>query len=102
MLLLLWSQLVTSVLKTQAHDQPDVFETSDLPESEQHLDGVGGVPGDGDGGGAGGGAGDESSDAVEVLHLSANEAFGKFKGKAVDARGVDFSDRLRPSKNKKG
>ena len=77
----------------QAHDQPDVFETSDLPESEQHLGDDGGVIGMGQ---------DETSDAVEVLHISANEAFGRFRGKTVDAKGVDFSDRLKAGARKKG
>ncbi len=72
----------------QAHDQPDVFETSDLPESEQHLEGVL--------------HDDEVSDSVETLHLSAQEAMGRFKGKHLDSSGVDFSDRLRPSRQKKG
>lgn len=42
----------------------------------------------------------EESDAVETLHISANEAFGKFKGKQLDTSNVDFSDRIRKSKQK--
>ena len=55
----------------QAHDQPDVFETNDLPESDQHCDAAGDANPD------------ANSDAIETLHLSGNEAFGKFKGKQV-------------------
>jgi len=43
---------------------------------------------------------EESSDAVETLHISANEAFGKFKGKQLDTANVDFSDKIRKSKQK--
>ena len=39
---------------------------------------------------------------METLHVSANEAFGKFKGKHLSSENVDFSDRLRPSTKKKG
>ena len=43
---------------------------------------------------------EESSDSVETLHISANEAFGKFKGKNLDTANVDFSDKIRKSKQK--
>nr|CAD7198311.1 unnamed protein product [Timema douglasi] len=36
----------------------------------------------------------EESDSIERLHISASEAFSKFKGKLLDAGVVDFSDRL--------
>lgn len=62
-----------------AHDQPDVFETSELPESDQHIDDVG-YMGD--------------NDSVETLHITANEAMGKFKGKYLESGKVDFSDRI--------
>uniref|UniRef100_A0A6A7FV30 Dynactin subunit 2-like n=1 Tax=Hirondellea gigas TaxID=1518452 RepID=A0A6A7FV30_9CRUS len=60
------------------YDQPDVYETSDLPESEQNefCDAV------------------ESTDAIEVLHISATEAHGRFADKILDASKVDFSDRI--------
>ncbi|KAL6439419.1 hypothetical protein ACFW04_003928 [Cataglyphis niger] len=62
-----------------AYDQLDVYETSDLPESEQmrmYCE-------------------DESdSSCVEQLHISAKEAFNKFKGKQIVGKPVDFSDRL--------
>ena len=65
--LLMRTLLESSQFFSQAHDQPDVFETNDLPESDQH----------------GHNDNEDTSDAVETLHLSANEAFGKFKGKQV-------------------
>jgi len=65
-----------------AHDQPDVFETNDLPESDQNF----GTEFDG------------TSDSVETIQITANEAFGKFKGKNVECDNIDFSDRIRRSK----
>ncbi|KAF2348561.1 Dynamitin [Trinorchestia longiramus] len=67
------------------YDQPDVYETSDLPESEQHefVDVL------------------ESSDAVDVLHISAKDAHDKFKDKILDSSRVDFSDRI-STKSKTG
>jgi len=61
----------------------DVYETSDLPEADQHYFG-----------------GDETTDSVETLHVSTNEAFGRFKGAFVDNKTVDFSDRIRVSRRK--
>merc|ERR1739838_233774 len=67
-----------------AVDQPDVFETCELPEADQHHEfDI-----------------EESSDSVETLHISANEAFGKFKGKNLDTANFDFSDKIRKSKQK--
>ncbi|KOC63803.1 putative dynactin subunit 2 [Habropoda laboriosa] len=60
-----------------AYDQADVYETTDLPESEQFDI----YP-------------EDESKSVEKLHISATEAFNKFKGKQVISEGVDFSDRL--------
>lgn len=62
----------------QVLDQPDVYETSDLPESEQNefVDAV------------------ETTDAIEVLHISSKEAHGKFANKVLDSSRVDFSDRI--------
>ncbi|KAJ4442794.1 hypothetical protein ANN_04387, partial [Periplaneta americana] len=60
-----------------AYDQPDVYETTDLPESDQNTDYY-----------------EEESDSIERLHISASEAFTKFKGKTLDGKGIDFSDRL--------
>ncbi|KAG7174399.1 dynactin subunit 2-like [Homarus americanus] len=61
------------------YDQPDVFETCDLPESEQEY-----TVNDGD----------DTSNAVETLHISADEAHSHFKGKVLDGSNVDFSDRI--------
>ncbi|GIY19199.1 dynactin subunit 2 [Caerostris extrusa] len=62
-----------------AHDQPDVYETSDLPESEQGNLSISDVIVD-------------QCDSVETLKVSPNEAFNKFKGKSLDGRNVDFTD----------
>ena len=50
-----------------AHDQPDVYETTDLPECDlqSHVDI------------------DEDSNAVETLHITTGDAFGRFKGKQL-------------------
>lgn len=60
-----------------AHDEPDIYETNDLPESDQTSDFY-----------------EEESDAIERIHLSASEAFNKFKGKQLVSNKVDFSDRI--------
>lgn len=58
-------------------DEPDVYETSDLPESEQVTDFY-----------------EEENDAIERIHISASEAFNKFKGKFLKTNNVDFSERI--------
>ncbi|RXG69851.1 Dynactin subunit 2 [Armadillidium vulgare] len=60
-------------------DQPDVYETSDLPESEQAYSESESV---------------DSNPAFEVLHISGTESFEKFKGKYVNCTDIDFSDRI--------
>lgn len=60
-----------------AYDQPDVYETTDLPEADQKSDFF-----------------EDEKDPVERLHISATEAFNKFKGKSLDSNLVDFSDRI--------
>lgn len=65
-----------------AHDQPDIFETCDLPESDQNY----------------ASEFDSTSDSVETIQITANEAFGKFKGKNVECDNIDFSDRIRRNK----
>ncbi|KAJ3655673.1 hypothetical protein Zmor_014794 [Zophobas morio] len=60
-----------------AHDEPDVYETTDLPESDQTTDFF-----------------EEENDSVEKIHISASEAFNKFKGKFLKANNVDFSERI--------
>ena len=47
-----------------AHDQPDIYETDDLPECDLHQPDI-----------------EEMSESVETLHIAASDAFGKFKGK---------------------
>ncbi|XP_076161871.1 dynactin subunit 2 [Ptiloglossa arizonensis] len=58
-----------------AYDQVDVYETTDLPESEQFQI-----------------YSEDETDTIEKLHISATEAFNKFKGKHVLNKGIDFSD----------
>jgi len=67
-----------------AAESVDVYETSDLPEADQHMLGHS----------------DESTDSIETLHISANEAFGRFKGTYIDSSSVDFSDKLRNTTRK--
>jgi len=59
----------------------DVFETCDLPEADQHL--------------LTSGLDLESGETVEILPITPNEAFGRFKGAYIDSKAVDFSDKLR-------
>lgn len=59
-----------------AYDQPDVYETGDLPEADQPE------PYE-----------EEENDSIEQLHLSVKDSFNKFKGKFLTGN-VDFSDRL--------
>ena len=62
----------------------DVYETSDLPQADQHMVGNS----------------DDASDSIETLRISANEAFGRFKGAYIDSDSVDFSDKLRNTRRK--
>ncbi|RVE55141.1 hypothetical protein evm_000039 [Chilo suppressalis] len=59
-----------------AYDQPDVYETGDLPEADQPE------PNE-----------EEENECIEQLHLSVKDSFNKFKGKFLTGT-VDFSDRL--------
>ncbi|XP_003740602.1 dynactin subunit 2 [Galendromus occidentalis] len=59
-----------------AIDQPDIYETDDLPEVDQASEG-----------------GDDS-EAVEVLHISTKYAYNKFKDCRIDSSKTDFSDHL--------
>ena len=64
-----------------AHDQPDIYETGEhLPECDLHQP-----------------DGEEMSESVETLHVSASDAFGKFKGKKGPTN-VDLSGRIQGSK----
>ncbi|XP_055595110.1 dynactin subunit 2 [Uranotaenia lowii] len=60
-----------------AHDQPDVYETPDVPEAET-SDFYDEEP---------------SNESIERLHISTDESYKKFKGKYVSGN-VDFSDVL--------
>ncbi|XP_023025073.1 dynactin subunit 2 [Leptinotarsa decemlineata] len=60
-----------------AHDEPDVYETSDLPESEQSTDFY-----------------EEETDPIERIHISTDDAFKKFQGKFLHGENVDFSSRI--------
>lgn len=60
-----------------AHDQPDVYETPDAPESET-SDFYDEEP---------------SNDSIERLHISTKDSYNKFKGKYLTGN-VDFSDRI--------
>lgn len=59
-----------------AYEQPDVYETEDLPESDQVVSDVG----------------VDQSDSVNTLSVSVTEAYDKFKGCSVDASTVDFTE----------
>ncbi|XP_055529659.1 dynactin subunit 2 [Wyeomyia smithii] len=60
-----------------AHDQPDVYETPDVPESET-SDFYDEEP---------------SNESIERLHISTKDSYNKFKGKYLTGN-VDFSDRI--------
>jgi len=66
-------------------DSMEVFETSDLPEADQAILAA---------------RDDSGTDSIETLTISANEAFGRFKGTYIDSGAVDFSDKLRTSRRK--
>lgn len=57
-----------------------MYETTDLPESEQAADFY-----------------EDENETVERIHISASDAYNKFKGKFLNANSVDFSTRI--SKN---
>ncbi|KAJ0069105.1 hypothetical protein NL108_017979 [Boleophthalmus pectinirostris] len=65
-----------------AFNEPDVYETGDLPEDDQ--------------------AQFESeelcSDSVERIVVNPNAAYDKFKDKHVSTKGLDFSDRISKSR----
>ncbi|XP_066973011.1 dynactin subunit 2 isoform X2 [Macrobrachium rosenbergii] len=67
------------------YDQPDVYETCDLPESDQDY--ISGETG-------------ETSNSIEVLHISSSDAHSHFKGKTLDSTYVDFSDRISHSRRR--
>lgn len=76
-LLILHLCLVVFILCfSQAYDQPDVYETGDLPEADQPDP-----------------TEEEENECIEQLHLSVKDSFNKFKGRFLTGT-VDFSDRL--------
>ncbi|XP_044299226.1 dynactin subunit 2 isoform X2 [Varanus komodoensis] len=65
-----------------ARNEPDVYETSDLPEDDQaEFD-----------------AEELTSTSVEHIIVNPNAAYDKFKDKRVGTKGLDFSDRIGKSK----
>ncbi|XP_014661552.1 PREDICTED: dynactin subunit 2-like [Priapulus caudatus] len=68
--------------------EPDVYETGDLPEDDQHRQAAG--------------AADDSSESVERIDIKAGDAFSKFKGKSVDGAGVDFSETAAAARPNRG
>lgn len=67
-----------------ARNEPDVYETSDLPEDDQaefdaELEEL-------------------TSTSVEHIIVNPNAAYDKFKDKRVGTKGLDFSDRISKSK----
>ncbi|KAM8975937.1 dynactin subunit 2 isoform 2-T2 [Pelodytes ibericus] len=67
-----------------ARNEPDVYETSDLPEDDQaefdaELEEL-------------------TSTSVEHIIVNPNAAYDKFKDKKVGTKGLDFSDRISKSK----
>ncbi|KAI5752288.1 hypothetical protein M8J77_015585 [Diaphorina citri] len=63
-----------------AYDQPDVYETDDLPEADQGTQ-IHDEKGD-------------TSENIEQLHLDAKQATLKFKDKTISVNRADFSDSL--------
>ncbi|KAK9744685.1 Dynamitin [Popillia japonica] len=60
-----------------AHDEPDIYETNDLPESDQTSDFY-----------------EEESEVIEKTNISPTEAFNKYKDKSLTASKVDFSEKI--------
>ncbi|KAI4461563.1 dynactin subunit [Holotrichia oblita] len=60
-----------------AHDEPDIYETNDLPESDQTSDFY-----------------EEESEVIEKTNISPTEAFNKYKDKTLTASKVDFSEKI--------
>ncbi|XP_069826467.1 dynactin subunit 2 [Dendropsophus ebraccatus] len=65
-----------------ARNEPDVYETSDLPEDDQaEFD-----------------AEELTSTSVEHIIVNPNAAYDKFKDKKIGTKGLDFSDRISKTK----
>lgn len=67
-----------------AYEQPDIYETEDLPESDQVISDVG----------------VDQSDSVNTLPVSVTEAYEKFKGCTVDSSTVDFTEGISKQPNR--
>ncbi|CAN7996337.1 unnamed protein product [Ixodes pacificus] len=67
-----------------AYDQPDLYETDELPESDQIVTE----------------ASVDQSDSVSTLTISATDAYEKFKGCLVDASSVDFTEGISTPRKK--
>ncbi|XP_029833160.2 dynactin subunit 2 [Ixodes scapularis] len=67
-----------------AYDQPDLYETDELPESDQIVTE----------------ASVDQSDSVSTLTISATDAYDKFKGCLVDASSVDFTEGISTPRKK--
>ncbi|XP_016107336.1 dynactin subunit 2 [Sinocyclocheilus grahami] len=77
-------EVVCDIIPSQASNEPDVYETSDLPEDDQaqfesELEEL-------------------CSDSVERIVVNPNAAYDKFKDKHISAKGLDFSDRISKSR----
>uniref|UniRef100_A0A9J7XH73 Dynactin 2 (p50) n=1 Tax=Cyprinus carpio carpio TaxID=630221 RepID=A0A9J7XH73_CYPCA len=71
-------------LPKSASNEPDVYETSDLPEDDQaQFESV---------------SEELCSDSVERIVVNPNAAYDKFKDKHVSTKGLDFSDRISKSR----
>jgi len=70
-----------------AYDQPDFYETSDLPESDQYTDYT---------------EAEEENISIEKVHLNPEVASERFRGKYLDGSKVDFSDRITKPRRQRG
>ncbi|OXA58380.1 dynactin subunit 2 [Folsomia candida] len=70
-----------------AYDQPDIYETTDLPESDQYTDFA---------------EVEEDSREIERVHLNPETASERFRGKYLDGSKVDFADQGFTKSRKKG
>ncbi|XP_060578702.1 dynactin subunit 2-like [Ruditapes philippinarum] len=64
-------------------NSPDVYETSDLPESEQSI-----APSQEE----------VPNDAIDKIQLDTETAYKQFKGKGVEGKNIDFSDKISESR----
>ncbi|XP_052812018.1 dynactin subunit 2-like [Mya arenaria] len=60
-------------------NSPDVYETNELPESEQGIQSE---------------QEELPNEAIEKVELNTDEAYKKFKGKGVHGKDIDFSDKI--------